>query len=148
MRAIFGVLYWFLVGFLALNALYVSFAEGRLWSGLLIPAALALLGAWWPGLRYSGAALIAFGMYPALLITGAVLGQIFSSDWSCSEVAFDGISNPNGGRSIGGSAGCTTVSIELILFGLGLWAMTLLGAVLLFHGPRFVGRLSGAHRGS
>lgn len=148
MRAPFGVLYWFLVGSLALFALYVSFAEGRLWSGLSIPAALALFGAWWPGLGYSGAALIAFGMYPALLITGAVLGQIFSSNWSCSEVAFDGISNPNGGTSIGGSAGCTTVSIELILFALFLWAITLLGAVLLFDGPRFAGRLGGAQRGS
>ncbi len=137
MRAVVGILYWGLVGFLALFALYVSVAENRLWSGSLIPAALALFGAWWPGLRYSGAGLVVVGAYPALFITRAVLLQIFSSDWSCSTVAFDGISNPNGGMAIGGSAGCTTVSIDLILFGLGLWSLALLGAVLLFRWPRY-----------
>ena len=145
MRTFIGGLYWFVVGFLALFALYVSVAGNRPWPGLLVPAALAVSGAWWPGLRHSGVALIAFGVYPALLITGAVLGQVSSMDWSCSELAFDGISNPNGGTSIGGSVGCTTVSIDLILFGLGLWAMALLGALLLFHRPR-AGRLDGAHR--
>jgi hypothetical protein len=139
MRAAVGVLYWFVVGLLALHALYVSFGESRLWPGLLVPVALALLGAVWPGLGHSGAALIAFGLYPALLITGAVLGQVFSSDWSCSTVAFDDISNPNGGRSIGGSAGCTTVSIDLILFALLLWATALLGAVLLYRKAHRVG---------
>ena len=139
MRAVVGVLYWVLVGLLALNALYVSVAENRLWSGLLIPAALALFGAWWPGLRYSGAGLVVIGVYPALFITRAILLQIFSSDWSCSEVAFDGISNPNGGMAIGGSAGCTTVSIDLILFTLVLWTIALLGAVLVFRWPRHAG---------
>lgn len=131
MRAVVGALYWFLVGLLALFALYVSVGENRLWPGLLIPAALALFGAWWPGPRYSGAALIAFGMYPALLVTRALLLQIFSSDWSCSTVAFDGLSNPNGGMAIGMSAGCTIVSIGLILFALALWATALLGAALM-----------------
>ena len=140
MRAVVGVLYWSLVGFLALNALYVSVGESRLWSGSWIPVALALLGALWPGFGYSGAALITFGLYPALLITGAVLGQIFSSDWSCSTVAFDGISNPNGGRAVGMSAGCTTVSIDLILLALLLWATALLGAaLLLYRRPHRVG---------
>jgi hypothetical protein len=46
MRAVVGVLYWFLVGFLALNALYVSVDENRVWSDLLVPVALALFGAW------------------------------------------------------------------------------------------------------
>jgi hypothetical protein len=72
MRAVVGILYWVLVGFLALNALYVSYGENRLWSGLLIPAALALVGAWWPGLRYSGAGLVVVGAYPALFITRAL----------------------------------------------------------------------------
>ncbi len=133
MRPTVGVLYWFVVGLLALHALYVSVGESRFWLGLLVPVALALLGAMWPGLGYSGAALIAFGLYPALWITGAVLGQVFSSDWSCSTVAFDGISNPNGGRAVGMSAGCTTVSIDLILFALLLWATALLGAALLYR---------------
>ena len=31
--------------------------------------------------------------------------------------------------AIGMSAGCTTVSIDLIMFGLALWATMLLGAV-------------------
>jgi hypothetical protein len=136
MRPAVGVLYWFVVGLLALNALYVSVGESRLWPGLVVPVALALLGAMWPGLGYSGAALIAFGLYPALLITGAVLGQVFSSDWSCATVAFDGISNPNGGRAVGMSASCTTVSIDLILFALLLWATALLGAALLYRRPR------------
>ncbi len=136
MRVVVGLLYWSLVGLLALNALYVSVGESRLWPGLVVPVALALLRAMWPGLGYSGAALIAFGLYPALLITGAVLGQVFSSDWSCSTVAFDGISNPNGGRAVGMSAGCTTVSIDLILFALLLWATALLGAALLHRRPR------------
>lgn len=131
MRAVVGVLYWFLVGLLALNALYVSVGENRLWLGLLVPVALALFGAWWPGVGYSGMALVAFGAYPALLITRAVLVQVFSTDWSCSTVGFDGISNPNGGMAIGMSAGCTTVSIDLILFGLALWATALLGAALI-----------------
>ena len=109
MRAVVGILYWVLVGLLLLFALYVSVAGSSLWWGLLIPAALALFGAWWPGLRYWGAALIAFGMYPALLITGSVMGQVLNADWSCSKVAFDGISNANGGYT-----GCTTVSIDLL----------------------------------
>lgn len=58
---------------MALFALYVSVGEDRLWPGLLIPAALALFGAWWPGSRYSGAALVAFGTYPALLVARALL---------------------------------------------------------------------------
>ncbi len=90
MRAVVGIPYWVLVGFLALNALYVSVAENRLWSGSSIPVALALFGAWWLGLGYSGAGLVVVGAYPALLITRAVLLQTFSSDRSCSTVAFDG----------------------------------------------------------
>jgi hypothetical protein len=139
MRAAVGVLYWFSTGFLALNALYVSVGENRLWFGLLIPVALALFGARWPGLGYSGVALVAFGAYPALLITRAVLLQVFSTDWSCSTVGFDGISNPNGGMAIGMSAGCTTVSIDLILFGLALWATAHLGAALVDRPSRRVG---------
>jgi hypothetical protein len=57
MRAVVGVLYWLAVGMLTLFAFYVSVAGNSLWSGLLIPAALALLGAVllfrWP--RYGGA---------------------------------------------------------------------------------------------
>ncbi len=34
MRAVVGVLYWFLVRFLTLNTLHVSAAEIRLWFGL------------------------------------------------------------------------------------------------------------------
>ncbi len=34
------------------------------------------------------------------------------------------------------SAGCTTVSIDLILFALLLWATALLGAALLYRRPR------------
>jgi len=97
----------------------------------LVPVALALFGAWWPGLRYSGAGLIVFGAYPALFVTTGVLDQIVNTDWSCSEVGFDGISNPHGGNF-----GCTTVSIDLILFGLGLWMVALLGVVVLYRQPR------------
>jgi hypothetical protein len=132
MRAVVGVFYWFVVGMLALFAFYVSVAGNSPWSGLLIPAGLAFVGAWWPGLRYSGAALIAFGMYPALLVTGSVLGQVVNTNWSCSKVAFDGISNPHGG-----SSGCTVVSIDLILFGLGMWIVALLGALVLYRWPRY-----------
>ena len=136
MRAAIGISYWAVVALLALFAVYVSVAESRLWPGLLVPAALALLGLWWPGSRYAGIGLIVFGSYPALLITSAVLRQVASTDWSCSTVAFDGISNPNGGYAIGGSAGCTTVSIDLILFGLAMWAVALLGTFLLRRRPR------------
>ena len=128
MRALVGVLYWFVVGLITLFP-FVSFAGVGL--ALLVPAALALFGVWWPGLRYSGAALIAFGIYPALLISGSVLGQVVNTEWSCSMVAFDGISNPRGGYS-----GCTVVSIDLILLGLGLWAVALFGAILVFRGSR------------
>ena len=83
-------------------------------------------------------ALVAFGAYPALLITRAVLLQVFSTDWSCSTLGFDGISNPNGGMAIGMSAGCTTVSIDLILLGLALWATALLGAALIHRRSRGV----------
>ena len=133
MRAVVGVIYWFVVGLLALIALYVSVAGSSLWLALLIPAALTLFGAWWFGLRYSGAALIAFGMYPALYITGSVLGQAINVEWSCSKVGFDGISNPHGGNS-----GCTVVSIDLILFSLGMWMVAVFGAILLFRWPRRV----------
>jgi hypothetical protein len=136
MLAAVGVFYWLVVALLTLNAIYVSFAESRLWSGLLVPATLVLLGLWWPGLGYFGVGLIVFSAYPALLVTREVLRQVVSTDWSCSTVAFDGISNPNGGHAIGGSAGCTTVSIDLILFVLCMWAVALLGAFLLRRRPR------------
>ena len=97
MRAVVGVLYWFLVGLLALNALYVSVGENRLWLGLFVPLALALFGAWWPGMGYSGMALVAFGAYPALLITRAVLVQVFSTDWYCSTVGLTASPTPTGG---------------------------------------------------
>jgi hypothetical protein len=135
MRAVVGVLYWLLVGLTALFALYGSAAMGRLFhSWWLIPAALTLLGAWWPGLRYSGVGLIIFGADPALLVTTGVLDQVVNTDWSCSKVAFDGIANPNGGNF-----GCTTVSVELILFGLGMLAVALLGAFLQFRQSRHGG---------
>jgi hypothetical protein len=38
--------------------------------------------------------------------------------------------------AIGMSAGCTTVSIDLLLFGLALWATVLLGAALIRCQPR------------
>src|SRR4028118_1244814 len=139
MRAVVGVLYWSPIGFLALNALYVSVGENRLRFGLLVPVALDHFGAWWPGLGYSGMALVAFGAYPALLVTRAVYLQVFSSGWSCSVVGFDGIFNPICGMAIGMSAGCTTVSIDLILFGLALWATAHLGAALGDRQPRRVG---------
>jgi hypothetical protein len=135
MRAAVGIFYWLVVALLALFAVYVSVAGNRLWPGLLVPAALVLLGVWWPGLGYSGVGLIVFGAYPALLVTGALLNQVASTDWSCSGVAFDGISNPNGGAAIGGSAGCTVVSVDLILFGICLWAVALLGILLLRPRP-------------
>ena len=72
MRAVGGVLYWSPIGFLALNALYVPVGENRLRFGLLVPVALDHFGAWWPGLGYSGMALVAFGPYPALLVTRRV----------------------------------------------------------------------------
>jgi hypothetical protein len=139
MRAVVGVLYWSPIGFLALNALYVSVGENRLRFGLLVPVALDHFGAWWPGLGYSGMALVAFGAYPALLVTRAVFLQVFSSGWSCSVVGFDGIFNPICGMAIGMSAGCTTVSIDLILFGLALWATAHLGAALVDRQSRRVG---------
>ena len=111
MRSAVSVFYWLVVALLALNAIYASVAESRLWDGLLVPAVLAIFGLWWPGLRYSGAALILFGAYPALFVTRFVADQVVSMDWSCSEVAFDGIANPHGG-----TFGCTRVSVGLILF--------------------------------
>lgn len=122
MRAMVGIFYWLVVGLLILFAVYLSVAESRLWPGLLVPAAL-----------------LVFGAYPALLITRAVLLQIYSSDWACSSVDFDGISNPNGGFAVRESAGCTTVSMDLLLFGIGLWTVALLGAVLLYRQPRPTG---------
>ena len=97
MRAVVGVLYWSPIGFLALHALYVSVGENRLRFGLPVPVALAHFGAWWPGLGYSGMALVAFGACPALLVTRAVCLQVFSSDWSCSTVGFDASSTPSVG---------------------------------------------------
>ncbi len=140
MRPVVGLLFWWMVGLLALFPL-VSVAGNSVWRFLLlIPAALALFGTWWPGLRYSGAALIAFGMYPALLISGLVLGQVVNADWSCSRVAFDGISNPNGGNT-----GCTVVSIDLIFFGAGPWMVAFFGALLLFRLLRAGSRTPPAH---
>lgn len=131
MRAAVGIFYWLTVALLTLFAIYVSGAESRLWPGLLVPAALVLFGLWWPGIRYSGVGLIVFGAHPALLVTRSVADQIVGTDWSCSEVAFDGISN-----SRGGTFSCTVVSIDLILFGLCMWAVALLGALLLRRPPR------------
>ena len=54
MRPVVGLLFWWMVGLLALFPL-VSDAGNSVWRFLLlIPAALALFGTWWPGLRYSG----------------------------------------------------------------------------------------------
>jgi hypothetical protein len=60
--------------------------------------------------------LILFGTYPVLFVTTGVLDQVVNTDWSCSKVAFGGIANPHGGNF-----GCTIVSVDPILFGLGLW---------------------------
>ncbi len=134
MRAVVGVLYWLLVGLTALFALYGSAAMGRLLhSWWLIPAALALFGAWWPGFGYSGAGLMLFGAYPALFATTGVFDQVVNTDWSCSRVGFDGIANPHDGNF-----GCTTVSVELILSGRGMWTVALCGTSLLYR-PRHIG---------
>lgn len=127
MREIVSIPYWAAIGLVTLFCFYASVLANLPLYLLLIPIALALFGVWCFGLRSSGAFLIAFGVYPALLISVAILGQIANSDWSCSEVAFDGIGNPNGGDS-----GCTTISIDLIMTALVFWAMTLLGAALLY----------------
>jgi hypothetical protein len=133
-RAAVGVFYWVVVALLSLFGVYVSVAEGRLWPGLLVPAALALFGLWWPGLGYSGAGLIVFGAYPALLVTRSVADQIAGMNWSCSDVAFDGISNPGGGKF-----GCTVVSVDLVLFGVCMWAVAFLGTLLPWDRPRPAG---------
>ncbi len=105
-----GVLFWAAVGLRTLFCFYASILANFPLYLLLIPIALALFGVWFFRLSSSGAFLVIFGGYPALLISIAVLGQIANSDWLCSEVAFDGIGNPNGGIS-----GCTTTSIDLIM---------------------------------
>lgn len=127
MREMAGVLFWDAVGLVTLFCFYASVLANLPLYLLLIPIALALFGVWFFRLSSSGAFLVIFGGYPALLISVAVLGQIANSDWSCSEVAFDGIGNPNGGAS-----GCTTISIDLIMTALVFWAMALLGAALLY----------------
>ncbi len=84
MRAVVGVLYWSPIGFLALNALYVSVDENRVWSDLLVPVALALFGAWCSRAYVIRGRLWSLSGRTRRCSSRAVLLQVFSTDWSCS----------------------------------------------------------------
>ena len=125
MRAVVGVLYCSRSGYWGSSASALVYGASPSW--LLIPTALALLGAWWPGLRCSGVGLILFGAHPALLITGGVAEQISRAARSCWGLPFGG-ANPDEGPGI-----CPTVDVGPILVGLIFWALAPCGAFLLYR---------------
>ncbi|MDP9476344.1 MAG: hypothetical protein M3R38_11810 [Actinomycetota bacterium] len=131
MRSELGVLYWLMVGLLGLFGLY-ALASGASPSWLLIPAVPALLGAWWPGVRYSGAGLVLFGAYPALLLTGVVLDGIISPMRTCSELTMGGVPRPSGG-----TYECAPDFASMIPLGLCLWTVAFLGVALLYRQIRY-----------
>ena len=79
------------------------------------PVALALFGAWWPGVFGNGFG--PFGAYLALRIARRV-----APGFQHRPVLLDGglrrHLQPQRRMAIGTSAGCTTVSIDLVMFGL------------------------------
>ena len=122
MRGTVGFFYWFLVGMLAIFGLYGSLAGETVLYPLLIPAALALFGAWWPGLGYAWAVFVGFGAYPALFLTMSLLNAITSAVWWCTRVEF--------GAPGDAHSGCSVVAGEHLVATLIFWAITLLGVTL------------------
>ncbi len=130
MRRALGVPYWVFVGLLVIVGLYVS-VFGNLPPYLLLAAlVLAIFGAWWMGPRYSWAALVGFGVLPALFLSSSLLEQVLRADWSCSEISFrPGESVGYGGGPLGEEVWCATIPGQLIVAVAVFWAITLLGAV-------------------
>ncbi len=131
MRAAIAIPYWVFVGVLTIAGIYLSVLYNLppyfFWAALV----LALLGAWWPGPRYSWAALIGFGGLPALFLSANLLGEVGRADWSCSEISF----RPGGSSGYGGPLGaerwCTTIPGQLVVTTAVFLAVTLLGVVAL-----------------
>lgn len=137
MRALFGAIYWIVVGVLTVAGIYVS-VFGTLFPLLLVVAlAMGLFGAWQPGFRYSWAALIGFGLLPALLLSSNLLVQVLGADWSCSEISFQpGETVAYGGGSSEEEVLCATVPGQLIVASAVFWAMVLFGVAMLYFQAR------------
>ena len=100
------------------------------WAALV----LAVRGVWWPGPRYSWAALVGFGVLPALLLSLNLLGQVVQANWTCSQISFrPGRSQGYGDPSTGETVYCSTIPAQLIVTVAVFWAMTLLGVVALVY---------------
>lgn len=133
MRSAVEVPYWIAVGVLTIVGIYLSVLYNSppyfFWAALV----LAVIGAWWPGPRYSWAALVGFGVLPALLLSLNLLVQVVQADWSCSQISFrPGRSSAYGGPS-GETVYCTTIPAQLIVTVAVFWAVTLLGVVALLY---------------
>jgi hypothetical protein len=128
-----GVPYWILVGVLTTVGIYFSVLYDSPPYFFLAALVMAVIGAWWPGPRYSWAALVAFGGLPALLLTSSLLEEVARADWSCSKISF----RPGGGSAYGGSSQetvyCLTIPGQLIVTVAIFWAITLLGAAALLY---------------
>jgi hypothetical protein len=132
MRSAVEVPYW-IVGVLTIVGIYFSVLYNSpayfFWAALV----LAVIGVWWPGPRYSWAALVGFGVLPALLLSLNLLGQVVQADWSCSQISFrPGRSSAYGGPS-GETVYCSTIPAQLIVTVAVFWATTLLGVVALLY---------------
>jgi hypothetical protein len=129
---VIGTLYWSVVGLLTIVGVYLSVLYNSPPYFFLAVLVLAVLGVWWPGPRYSWAALIAFGGLPALLLSLNLLVQIAQADWSCSKVSFQpGRSYGYGDPATGEFAYCATIPGQLIVTVAVFLGITLFGAVAL-----------------
>lgn len=128
MRKAVEVPYWIIVGVLTIVGIYFSVLYNSPPYFFLAALVLAVVGAWWPGPRYSCVALVGFGLLPALLLSLNLLGEVVRADWSCSKISF----RPGGGSVYGSSSGesmyCATIPGQLIVTVGVFWAITLLGA--------------------
>lgn len=137
MRALFGAIYWIVVGVFAIAGIYVSVFGNLLPPLLVVALAMGLVGAWRPGFRYSWAALIGFGLLPALFLSSNLLMQVLSADWSCSEVSFQpGETVAYGGGTSEEDVVCTTIPGQLIVASAVFCAVVLFGVAALYFQAR------------
>lgn len=128
-------LYWLAVGIVIAVGIYASVFGNLFPYFLLIALVMAIVGIWQPGIKGAWALLVGFGGLPAALLSVNLLTQFFQSDWSCSRIVFGNSSGSYGYGSVSStgeveSTMCSSISGQLILLIMVLWAIALSGVLL------------------